>query len=47
MRILTAEDRGVVRRSLILVLWQEPDFEIAGEAGYGMEVSRSDERRCP
>ncbi len=38
IRILLADDHEVVRRGLSLVLRQEPDFEIVGEAKNGVEA---------
>ena len=38
VRILVADDHGVVRRGLILVLRQEPDFEVVAEARDGEEA---------
>lgn len=38
IRILIADDHEVVRKGLILVLRQEPDFEIVGEAETGREA---------
>jgi DNA-binding NarL/FixJ family response regulator len=38
IRILIADDHAVVRRGLILVLRQEPDFEVVGEARNGIEA---------
>lgn len=38
IRILIADDHEVVRRGLALVLRQEEDFEIAGEASDGQEA---------
>ena len=38
IRILIADDHAVVRRGLILVLRQEADFTVAGEAGDGLEA---------
>lgn len=38
IRILLADDHEVVRRGLMLVLRQEPDFEIVGEAENGAEA---------
>jgi DNA-binding NarL/FixJ family response regulator len=38
IRILIADDHAVVRRGLALVLRQEPDFEIVGEASDGIEA---------
>jgi NarL family two-component system response regulator LiaR len=38
LRILIADDHEVVRKGLTLVLRQEPDFEVVGEAKNGMEA---------
>jgi DNA-binding NarL/FixJ family response regulator len=38
IRILIADDHDVVRRGLMLVLRQEPDFEIVGEAHNGADA---------
>jgi DNA-binding NarL/FixJ family response regulator len=38
IRIFLADDHEVVRRGLMLVLRQEPDFEIVGEAENGAEA---------
>jgi DNA-binding NarL/FixJ family response regulator len=38
IRILIADDHEVVRKGLILVLRQEPDFEVVGEAETGREA---------
>jgi DNA-binding NarL/FixJ family response regulator len=38
VRILIADDHAVVRRGLVLVLRQEPEFEIIGEAENGAEA---------
>ena len=38
IRILIADDHEVVRKGLMLVLRQEPDFEIVGEAETGREA---------
>lgn len=38
IRILIADDHAVVRRGLALVLRQQPDFEIVGEACDGQEA---------
>lgn len=38
IRILIADDHEVVRKGLMLVLRQEPDFEIVGEAQTGREA---------
>ncbi len=40
IRILLADDHEVVRRGLSLVLRQEPDFEIVGEADNGADAVR-------
>ena len=46
IRILIADDHAVVRRGLVLVLRQEPEFVIAAEAGDGVEaVQRAEETR--
>lgn len=39
IRILVADDHAVVRRGLILVLRQEPDFEVVAEAQDGVEAT--------
>jgi DNA-binding NarL/FixJ family response regulator len=38
IRILIADDHEVVRRGIVLVLRQEPDFQIIGEARDGQEA---------
>ncbi|MCA9991593.1 MAG: response regulator transcription factor [Anaerolineales bacterium] len=38
IRILLADDHAVVRRGLVLVLRQEPDFVVVGEAQDGQEA---------
>lgn len=38
IRILIADDHEVVRKGLILVLRQEPDFEVVGEAESGRQA---------
>jgi len=38
IRIIVADDHEVVRKGLMLVLRQEPDFEIVGEAHHGREA---------
>lgn len=38
IRIVVADDHEVVRKGLVLVLRQEPDFEIAGEAENGRQA---------
>jgi two-component system response regulator NreC len=39
-RILLADDHAVVRKGFRLILSQEPDFEVVGEAGEGHEAVR-------
>jgi DNA-binding NarL/FixJ family response regulator len=39
-RILLADDHAVVRKGFRLILSQEPDFEVVGEAGEGLEAVR-------
>ena len=39
-RILLADDHAVVRKGFRLILSQEPDFEVIGEAGEGHEAVR-------
>lgn len=44
IRILIVDDHAVVRKGLVMVLRQEPDFEVAGEAGNGragLEAAKS------
>lgn len=44
IRILIVDDHAVVRKGLAMVLRQEPDFEVAGEAGngrVGLEAAKS------
>lgn len=38
IRLLIADDHAVVRRGLVLVLRQEPDFSIVGEAKDGLQA---------
>ncbi len=38
IRMVLADDHEVVRKGLMLVLRQEPDFEIVGEAHNGQEA---------
>jgi DNA-binding NarL/FixJ family response regulator len=38
VRILVADDHPVVRDGLIAILSTQPDFEVVGEAGNGLEV---------
>ena len=40
IRILLADDHGVVRQGFRLILNQEPDMEVIGEAGDGAETVR-------
>jgi DNA-binding NarL/FixJ family response regulator len=40
IRILLADDHGVVRKGLRFLLTQDPEIEIAGEAGDGREAVR-------
>jgi len=47
IRILIADDHLVVRRGLVLVLRQEPDFEIVGEAKDGLEAVQMTEKLRP
>ena len=47
IRILIADDHAVVRRGLVLVLGQEPDFQVVGEAQDGEEAVRLAARLLP
>lgn len=47
IRILIADDHDIVRKGLVLVLRQEPDFEIAGEARDGAEAVRLAQAQRP
>lgn len=38
IRILVADDHPVVREGLVAILSTQPDFEVVGEAGTGLEV---------
>lgn len=38
IRILVADDHPVVREGLVAILNTQPDFEVVGEAGTGLEV---------
>src|SRR5579859_6973045 len=40
IRILVADDHPIVREGLVAILSTQADFEIAGEAGTGVEVVR-------
>ncbi len=46
-RVLLADDHGVVRKGLRFILEQEPDFEVAGEAGDGREAVRMARELAP
>ncbi len=45
--IVLGDDHHVVRRALRLLLEDEPDFQVVGEAGDGLEVVRLAERLRP
>ena len=47
MRILIADDQALVRAGFRLVLESQPDFEIAGEAGDGIEAVDAARRLHP
>ncbi len=47
VRILIADDHGIVRRGLRLQLEQRQEFEVAGEAGDGREAVRMAEELAP
>jgi DNA-binding NarL/FixJ family response regulator len=47
IRIVVADDHEVVRKGLMLVLRQEPDFEIVGEAHNGREAVVLSAQRAP
>ena len=40
IKLVLADDHAVVRKGFRLILSQEPDFEVIGEAGGGDEVVR-------
>lgn len=47
IRILLADDHDIVRKGLTLVLQQEPDFEVVGEARDGIEALERAQALCP
>ena len=47
IRIIIADDHEVVRKGLMLVLRQEPDFEIVGEAHNGREAVALSAQQAP
>lgn len=47
VRILIADDHGIVRKGLRLQLEQDPDFEVVGEASDGREAVRMAEELSP
>ena len=47
IRILVADDHPVVRDGLVAILGTQPDFEVVGEAGTGLEVIAVVERLQP
>ncbi|MGE5322954.1 MAG: response regulator transcription factor [Actinomycetota bacterium] len=47
VRILIADDHGIVRKGLRLQLEQNPDFEVVGEAADGREALRLTEELTP
>ena len=47
VRILIADDHGIVRKGLRLQLEQNPDFEVVGEAADGREALRLAEELTP
>ena len=47
IQILLADDHDIVRKGLMLVLGQEPDFEVQGEARDGVEAVARARQACP
>ncbi len=47
IRIVLADDHKIVRQGLRVLLEAEPDFEIVGEAAYGLEAVSVVERLRP
>jgi two-component system, NarL family, response regulator NreC len=47
IRILLADDHGVVRQGLRFILERQPDMEVAGEAGTGREAVKLAEELSP
>jgi DNA-binding NarL/FixJ family response regulator len=47
IRILVADDHGVVRKGLRFLLDRQPDMEVVGEASEGREVVRLSEELAP
>ncbi len=47
IHILVADDHDIVRKGLILMLRQEPDFEVIGEARDGVEALARAHELCP
>jgi YesN/AraC family two-component response regulator len=45
--IFLADDHGVVREGLRLLLETQPDFRVIGEAGNGREAVRKIIQNCP
>jgi DNA-binding NarL/FixJ family response regulator len=47
IRLLLVDDQAMFREGLRLILGQQPDFEIVGEAGDGIEAVESTRRLAP
>ncbi len=47
IRVLVADDHPIVRDGLIAILGTQPDFEVVGKAGDGLETLREVERLQP